>query len=113
MKTSLILSLVCAGLLVGCTSTVTPDIVVAAQASNSGNQRNSGLLDRTLAGWVVDESFRARYNALIDDYGDNFIVPLKHDAGLLPRGDGTWLMDFQHFDQMAKMNTWRAMGKPH
>jgi hypothetical protein len=96
----------------GCTSTVTPDVVQPAQASyGTDGQRNSGLLDRTLAGWIVDESFRARYNALIDKYGDDFLVPLHRDDGLLPRGDGTWLLDFAHFDKMAKMNTWLHMGK--
>lgn len=100
----------------GCTSTVTPSIVEPAQASYSGLKRNSGLISRTEAGWIVDGNFRARYNGLIETYGAEFIPPLRPDAGLAriieadTPAEERWLIDPLHFDRMLKMNLEKHSG---
>jgi uncharacterized protein YceK len=104
----------CIALFSGCTSTVTPDIVVPQQASYSGNERNSGLISHTDNGWVVDGNFRNRYNALIEIYGREYAV--QRDAGIAKILEAAtpaaerWLIDRQHFDLMLAMNEKKHSG---
>lgn len=113
LAAALVIGVACLFFLFGCNSTVTPGIVTPPTASYSGNLRNSGIIAHSSAGWVVDESFRARYNALIAIYGREY--GLTPDAGMIqivtgPPGSGWWLIDRQHFDLMVTMNVKKHSG---
>ena len=87
-------------LLSGC-STVVPAPVVPKSASyGSGGARTSGIVAKSADGthYLVDDSFRARYNALAAIYGNSrypdgahiFSPPLEKDFGVAAAGPGLW-----------------------
>src|SRR3954452_19592852 len=85
-------------LLIGCTTTVTPDAVRDHQASFDGNAQNSGLIaelpDRSC---VITPHARERYNALIEKFGARFTPPLVRDAGITATITNTFVIDAEHF----------------
>lgn len=92
----------------GCTSTVTPAVVIPQHASYSGTQRNSGEIAAAPGGRIIDGNLRVRYNALIARYGAQY--QLKPDAGLVKLMDGAtpdaerWFIDLQHWSAFLHMN---------
>lgn len=101
----------------GCTATVTPTPVRAAQAGFSGDTPAAGL-SVTPKGPEIDQNDRLRYNALVDLYGDSkwswgvprFIPPVRRDAGLTQAPDGGWLIDKEHFVDFGLMAEWARGG---
>jgi hypothetical protein len=106
MKTLTVLTFL---VLAGC-STVVPKTIDANVASFDGNEQNSGILRSTPAGYVITPHFRDRYNALIDVYGDDFLVHLKRDEGITPLSPTELLIDRQHLDKFLEMLAWQRSG---
>lgn len=104
----------------GCT--IAPNQTTAGQASfdpvadAGGNYANSGVLGVIDHRYIITETARARYNALIVRFGARLTPPLTEaDAGLvrcdtntftLYRSTNLWFMDKYHVDQWATMNRW-------
>ena len=87
-------------LLSGCT-TVAPKPVAAGQASyGADGAKNSGIVAKSADGthYLVDDSFRSRYDALIEIYGKSkypsgahiFTPAIGKDYGIAPAGPGLW-----------------------
>lgn len=113
----ILLALALAALLffTGCTTTVTPKIPHAAQASFDGDQQNSGFLGKDALGFeIITAHARDRYNGLIETYGRGFSPALKPDDGVTPNPDspGTFRIDREHLIKFATMNRWRREGRP-
>ncbi len=119
-KECLIYTLLCM-VLVLAACTVTPRNVKDAQPSFDGGQLNSGFLGFTnvyvnnvpgeygvLSSHAVD-----RYNALIANYGEKFIPPLKSGDGIFRTAvlSDIWFIDKQHLVYFETMNRWRKEGK--
>jgi hypothetical protein len=68
--------------------TVTPEPVVATQASYDGAEKNSGVIASAPGGYIITTSARDRYNALISRYGKEQLPPVKTDFGLTRYVDG-------------------------
>jgi hypothetical protein len=93
----------------GCSSTVTPEAVAAREAGWGDNgQQNSGFLQFVTGGALIDESARARYNALIELYGDSFLPALKKDQGLR-RARGAWFISYASLQDLDQMVQWHRM----
>lgn len=93
-------------ILVGCTSVTnpTPDIVKPQEISFDGNAQNSGILYQiTEGGFIITESARARYNALIKKYGTNCTPILTEDFGITP----VYIITDEGFENFAKMVLWQ------
>jgi hypothetical protein len=102
---------VCAFVGAGCISgTVTPPPVHSSQPSFDGNEPNSGVLFLADTGAQVTPGFVARYNALVDLYGDNFVPPLKKNDGIQSVGNN-FRIDKEHLVYFLTMNGWRRDGK--
>jgi hypothetical protein len=56
---------------------------------------------------IITAHARARYNALMDDYGKLFSPPVGRDEGLVATATNTFLMDKQHLFIFATANRWR------
>jgi len=97
-------------LISGC-GTVTPERVRSEAASYDGNERNSGVIASTAEGFIVTTHFRARYNALIAVYGEDFRPALPTDEGIRALDAGRWLIDKAHMVKFLEMNAWAKMGK--
>jgi len=75
------------GTVTGC-GTVVPKPISSTAASWDGTNQNSGFIGFTQTGTgIITAHARDRYNALIDHYGKRFLIPLKHDQGLIARLD--------------------------
>lgn len=84
-----------------CTSTVIPQSVSRKLPDLTG----TGLvpLERSKGGWLIDEETRDKYNALIEIFGQEELVPLKKDAGLIMSPDGRWFMPDARMVQFGVM----------
>ncbi len=109
MNRYIALLLCCCVALAGCQ--VTPDVVTPNVISYDGTGRTSGVISTHDDGFVVTPHFRARYNALIKEYGKFFKPALKKDAGMEALYDATWLIDREHMVKMLQMNTWYKSGR--
>lgn len=96
--------------LTGCGTPVIPQAVAAQEASWDGNVQNSGIIMSTENGFVVTDHFRARYNALISVYGNDFTPPLKVDTGIAMIGTDRHLISKQAMVWMLEMNQWHRAG---
>ena len=108
------LSLLILGLFAGCASTVTPEPVpITKEVAFDGGEQNAGILAVQADGaFVVTERVRARYNALIGEYGDRFLPALTPDAGLAPLPEaGRYSMTAAAMADYATMVQWRRMGR--
>lgn len=69
-------------------------------------------------GYLVDATFRERYNALIEIYGRKklengapvFAPPLVHDFGVALMGDGQWLMTNEAMENMIVLSDLKRRG---
>jgi hypothetical protein len=96
--------------LTGCGTTVKPDLVAPGEVSYDGSVANSGIILSTETGFVVTDHFRARYNALIAVYGNDFTPPLKVDTGIAMIGTDRHLITKQAMIWFLEMNAWRRAG---
>ena len=95
---------------IGCT-TVHQDAVPAASAGSYTAPV------RVAEGYVVDQAFRDRYNALVAVSGHKqlangaplFLPPLKQDQGLTPAG-GQWLMTREAMENMVVLSDLKRRG---
>lgn len=93
-------------ILIGCNSITnpTPDIVKPQEISFDGNVQNSGVLYQiTSGGFIITESAKERYNALIDKYGNKCTPVLQKDFGLTP----VYIITDEGFENFAKMVLWQ------
>ena len=105
-------------ILIGCT-TVRQAPAKSAAPSYDGNAQNSGILSETATGgYIITAHFRDRYNALVAIYGRSklgdgapiFSPALRKDDGLFAEGDGTWIMDKQHMEDMVTLSDLKRRG---
>lgn len=115
LKVSLNLALVLLVAMVlasGCTNTITPNKVVTHQAAFSGNEANGGFLGFTVNGeGVLTERAVAKYNALIDMYGDKFIPPIYRNFGITAFTNTTSIITKEALSDFILMNQWNKNGK--
>jgi hypothetical protein len=99
-------------IMTACTSTVIPKPVVDNVPSFDGNSQTSGVLSNAPNGsLIISESARARYNAMVEQYGNRFIPPLVKDAGVQPwTVPGQYTIDKEHDADARTMNRWRKSG---
>lgn len=87
----------------------------AVTATESGSYVKPVRVDN---GYLVDDAFRDRYNALIAVYGhkrlDNgapvFLPPLEKDFGVTPNGAGWWLFTKDAMEDMVVMSDLKRRG---
>lgn len=80
-------------LLVGCSGTISPNLVVAQVPSAN----HSDILDVIPSvGQHVTEHWRTRYNNLIAKYGNKFTVPVKFDEGIVKESEDHYFIDQHH-----------------
>lgn len=94
-------------LISGCTTTVTPRVSTASQASWDGTNQNSGFLQFEGVTGVITPHARDRYNGLIEIYGKKFVPPIMHDYGVWPYIGGNYIISPQALTYFAQMNRWR------
>ncbi len=102
----LLYCMILALLIAGCTSVTnpTPDIVKPQEISFDGNAQNSGVLYQiTSGGFIITESARIRYNALIKKYGDKCTPVLTEDFGITP----VYIITDEGFENFAKLVLWQ------
>ena len=95
----------------GC-STVHQDSVAVTDAGNYVKPV------RVADGYVVDDAFRDRYNALIAVYGHKrlengapvFLPPLEKDFGVTPSGAGWWHFTKEAMEDMAVLSDLKRRG---
>lgn len=111
----MVAAIACAFFLSGCTATVTPAIVPAQAASFDGGEQTSGILQLVDGGALITAGARARYNALVRVYGEDFLPALEIDQGLTapPEADpaGAYFITNEALQNFILMNTWRRMGR--
>jgi len=78
--------------------------------SYDNGERNSGILDVREEGFVVTPHFRARYNAMIEVYGERFTPTLAKDEGIRRIAEEEFLIDKRHMVYFLDMNQWRKAG---
>lgn len=110
---TLLLGLALALACTGCTTVTPTPADVPAVASFDGAEQNSGIVGVQADGtFLVTAHLRARYNALVADYGHEFAPPLSSDSGLSPVGPfDRWTMTPQAMANFATMVQWRRMGR--
>lgn len=110
---SLLFGLALAFAVTSCTTVVPTPAVVPASASFDGAEQNSGIVAVQVDGsFVVTAHLRARYNALVDIYGESWAPAIKPDAGLSTiSGSDLWTMTPQAMADFATMVQWRRMGR--
>jgi hypothetical protein len=101
-------------LLAGCT--LTPVQVDGTKDAYSGNDSNSGVVAVTAAGVEVTAGAEARYEALIDKYGEGlashpFLPVLTRKAGVTALPSGHFVLDREHFADFALMAKWAREGR--
>ncbi len=96
-----------------CTTVVPTPADVPAAASFDGAEQNSGIVSVQPDGlFVVTSHLRARYNALVADYGHEFAPAIVADYGLAPIAEtDRWTMTPQAMADFAIMIQWRRMGR--
>jgi hypothetical protein len=104
-------SLLVVGVLVSCT--VAPTAIKDPTASYDEGIMNSGFLGFTNGMARITPYARARYNGLIDKYGNQFVPPLTNDVGVSVSPSGlVVLIDKQHLVDFATMNRWQKSNRP-
>lgn len=105
MRTLTLCLILCAG----CTTTVVPKHV-EAMATYDGGQKDSGFVGYSPDGrGIITSATRDKYNALVERYGQQFLVPLKKDDGLTPMPNGQWLIDKERLEKFMEMADWYRM----
>lgn len=102
----IVYALLIGSILTGCNNITnpTPDIVKPQEISFDGNTQNSGILYQiTSGGFIITESARARYNALIKKYGDKCTPALTEDFGITP----VYIITDEGFENFAKLVLWQ------
>jgi hypothetical protein len=102
-----------------CTSTVRPAPVVSAAASFDGNKQTSGFIRYLPNGdGLITERGRAKYNHLIEHYGQCFLLPLKPNEGLTAfpewnndQNSPTWAITKEYLVKFMLMNQWNLDGR--
>jgi hypothetical protein len=98
--------------LASCAHPIVPKTNQSHVVSYDGNVRSGGILRRDPSGGrVVTDSFKARYNELIDLYGDQFEPDLKPDVGIIKLKDNEWLIDKEHYIKALQMSQWKRDGR--
>ena len=108
------LSLLILGLFAGCASTVTPEPVpITKEVAFDGAEQNAGIVAVQADGaFIVTERVRARYNALIAEYGTKFLPVLTPDAGITPAAEANrFTMTAAAMADYATMVQWRRMAR--
>ena len=111
MKTNLLLLVALGFILAGC-GTVSQHVVEPASA---------GFYVKPIKvpeGYLVDDAFRDRYNALVAIYGKKklengapvFVPPIVKDSGLTPKGDNQWLMSNDAMENMVVLSDLKRRG---
>lgn len=97
----------------GCTTVTPTPADVPAVASFDGAEQNSGIVGVQPDGlFIVTAHLRARYNALVADYGHEFAPAIVADYGLAPiSGTDRWAMTPEAMADFATMVQWRRMGR--
>lgn len=110
---TLLLGLALASACTGCTTVTPTPADVPAVASFDGAEQNSGIVSVQPGGlFVVTAHLRARYNALVADYGHEFAPAIVADYGLTPvAGADRWAMTPEAMADFATMVQWRRMGR--
>lgn len=107
---------------IGCSSTVVPAPIEAAQASYDEGEANSGILALVDGGALITARARERYNALVLLYGGEFLPALTLDHGIRPataaeastvnRPPSTVsVISNEALQKFALLNAWRRMGR--
>lgn len=102
---------------IGCSSTVVPAPIAAAQASYDEGEQNSGILALVDGGALITARARERYNALILDYGREFAPPLELGHGVSTSmrttedGRAAYFISNEALQKFILMNAWRRMGR--
>src|SRR3989442_5184517 len=100
----------CAAGLAACT--VIPRNVQSPLASFDGSQENSGFIGFASNGQgIISEHGRQHYDALIEQYGARYEVPLRADEGLRLTASNTWIIDQEHLIKYQHMQWWRNQEK--
>lgn len=109
----LLLGLALALACTGCTTVTPTPADVPAVASFDGAEQNSGIVSVQPGGlFVVTAHLRARYNALVADYGHEFAPAIVADYGFAPvAGSDRWTMSPEAMANFAAMVQWRRMGR--
>lgn len=96
---------------IGCSSTVTPAPVESSQASYDEGEQNSGILALVDGGALITARARERYNALIAEFGGEFLPALQRDHGITPEADGKFRITNEGLQKFVVLNAWRRMGR--
>jgi hypothetical protein len=99
-------------LFAGCSTTVTPRVVLSSEASWDGTNQNSGVIGFYGVCGVITPHARDRYNGLIDIYGKKFIPPIAFDYGISKHTNENYLITPQGIVAFAQMNRWRRSSLP-
>ena len=94
----------------GTALTVAPSNVSTKQASWDGGSQNSGIIESIPGGFIVTPHFLARYAALVDKYGRNFVPRLVSDEGITTNASGDIIIDAEHMTYFLRMNAWEKSG---
>lgn len=110
---TLLLGLALALACTGCTTVTPTPADVPAAASFDWTEQNSGIVGVQPGGlFIVTAHLRARYNALVADYGHEFAPTIFADYGLAPiAGIDRWTMTPEAMANFATMVQWRRMGR--
>ena len=104
-------------LIAGGCGTVTQSPVLSKNPSYDGGLANSGIINRYYGSYIVTESFKNRYNALIEIYGNSkledgspiFVPALKKDQGV-SYANGQWRMTMQAMTYMVRLSLLQKRG---
>lgn len=92
--------------LVSCAGTYVPKATsTSAEASYDGNVKNSGIVAATDKGFEVTDHFLARYDALVEKYGERFTPSLKKRYGVSGN-----LISKEAMSYFITMNRWNKNG---
>jgi hypothetical protein len=81
---------------------------------------NSGIIaqafddrKKQIIGYIVSPGFVAKYNSLIESYGNFFVPVLRPDNGvsLYEQSKGEYFIDCEHMVYFLDMNSWRMDGR--
>ena len=104
-------------LIAGGCGTVTQSPVLSKNPSYDGGLANSGIINRYYGSYIVTESFKNRYNALIEIYGNSkledgspiFVPALKKDQGV-SYVNKQWIMSIEAMSYMVRLSLLQKRG---
>jgi hypothetical protein len=106
--------LICVGFLLcaaGCVGTVSPTVRQSDSVSYSGNYKDSGIIEKAAAGWVVRPELASEYRSYFKIYA-GILVGKDVTRGVIKMNDGNYLFDNEAMEQYILLRDLYQSGFP-